>query len=317
MNKNKVTLKITKEVKTAVLVLLGIFLFIFGYNYLKGQNLFEPKNIYYTEFDYNALSTSSVVTVKGNTVGKIQDIIYDYKTGRTRIAFTVNEQLKFSKNSKIRLYETGLMGGNAIAIIISNDGELAKPGDVLESEIQVGLITSLSKNFSGLSTDLNATLKSTDTLLTNINKIVIDESDAGLKRTIAELNATLKAYKNLANTLNGVVSENDKNIAAILDSFKTASNDLAAMTSELKEANVGNTVESLNETLSNINSLLAGLNNGEGSMGKLLKDEALYQNLEGATKEMEALLKDIKLHPKRYFRVLSKKEIPYQESETN
>jgi len=310
-------LKITKEVKTAVLVLLGIFLFIFGYNYLKGQNLFEPKNIYYTEFDYNALSTSSVVTVKGNTVGKIQDIIYDYKTGRTRIAFTVNEQLKFSKNSKIRLYETGLMGGNAIAIIISNDGELAKPGDVLESEIQVGLITSLSKNFSGLSTDLNATLKSTDTLLTNINKIVIDESDAGLKRTIAELNATLKAYKNLANTLNGVVSENDKNIAAILDSFKTASNDLAAMTSELKEANVGNTVESLNETLSNINSLLAGLNNGEGSMGKLLKDEALYQNLEGATKEMEALLKDIKLHPKRYFRVLSKKEIPYQESETN
>ena len=111
-------MKITKEVKTAVLVLLGIFLFIFGYNYLKGQNLFEPKNIYYTEFDYNALSTSSVVTVKGNTVGKIQDIIYDYKTGRTRIAFTVNEQLKFSKNSKIRLYETGLMGGNAIAIII-------------------------------------------------------------------------------------------------------------------------------------------------------------------------------------------------------
>jgi len=310
-------LKITKEVKTAVLVLLGIFLFIFGYNYLKGQNLFEPKNIYYTEFDYNALSSSSVVTVKGNTVGKIQDIIYDFKTGKTRIAFSVNDQLKFSVNSKIRLYETGLMGGNALAVIISNDGELAKPGDVLESEIQVGLITSLSKNFSGLSTDLNATLKSTDTLLTNINKIVIDESDAGLKRTIAELNATLKSFKNLANSLNGVVSENDKNITTILDNFKTTSNDLAVMTSELKEANVGNTVQSLNETLTKINVLLAGVNNGEGSMGKLLKDETLYQNLEGATKEMEALLKDIKLHPKRYFRILSKKEIPYQESETN
>ena len=310
-------MKITKEVKTAVLVLLGIFLFIFGYNYLKGQNLFEPKNIYYTEFDYNALSSSSVVTVKGNTVGKIQDIIYDFKTGKTRIAFSVNDQLKFSVNSKIRLYETGLMGGNALAVIISNDGELAKPGDVLESEIQVGLITSLSKNFSGLSTDLNATLKSTDTLLTNINKIVIDESDAGLKRTIAELNATLKSFKNLANSINGVVSENDKNITTILENFKTTSNDLAVMTSELKEANVGNTVQSLNETLTKINVLLAGVNNGEGSMGKLLKDETLYQNLEGATKEMEALLKDIKLHPKRYFRILSKKEIPYQESEIN
>jgi len=209
------------------------------------------------------------------------------------------------------------MGGNALAVIISNDGELAKPGDVLESEIQVGLITSLSKNFSGLSTDLNATLKSTDTLLTNINKIVIDESDAGLKRTIAELNATLKSFKNLANSINGVVSENDKNITTILENFKTTSDDLAVMTSELKEANVGNTVQSLNETLTKINVLLAGVNNGEGSMGKLLKDETLYQNLEGATKEMEALLKDIKLHPKRYFRILSKKEIPYQESEIN
>ncbi len=310
-------MKITKEVKTAVLVLLGIFLFIFGYNYLKGQNLFEPKNVYYTEFDYNALSSSSVVTVKGNTVGKIQDIIYDFKTGKTRIGFTVNKELKFSKDSKIRLYETGLMGGNALAIIVSNEGELAKPGDILESEVQVGMITSLSKNFAGLSNELDTTLKTTDELLTNVNKIVIDESDAGLKRTISELNATLKSFKDLSNSLNSVVSENDKNIAVILENFKTTSSELAVMMSDLKEANLGNTVDSLNSTLANVNTLLTNLNNGEGSMGKLLKDDALYKNLEGATKEMELLLEDIKLHPKRYFRILSKKEIPYTEPETN
>jgi len=310
-------LKISKEVKTAILALLGIILFIFGFNYLKGKNLLESNDVYYTEFDYNALSKSSVVTVKGNSVGKVQDIIYDYKTGKTRVAFSVNDQLKFSKNSIIRLYETGLMGGNAIAVVMSEDGELAKPGDFLKSEVEVGLIRSLTKNFSGLSTDLNSTLKSTDTLLTNLNKIVVDESDAGLKKTISELNAALKAYKNLAYIINGVVSENDKNITTILENFKTTSTELAQITAELKEAKLGNTVESLNTTLTNVNTLLAGLNNGEGSMGKLLKDETLYNNLEGASKEIEALLKDIKLHPKRYFRILSKKEIPYQESETN
>ncbi len=225
-------MKITKEVKTAILVILGIVLFIFGYNYLKGQNLFETKNVYYTIFDYNALSPSSVVTVKGNTVGKIQDIIYDYKTGKTRVAFSVNKQLKFSINSTVKLYETGLMGGNALAIILSQDGEPAKPGDVLKSQVEVGLITSLSKNFSGLSTDLNATLKSTDTLLTNLNQIVIDESDKGLKKTIAELNQTLAAYKNLAHTINGTVSDNDKNINIILENFKNTSNDLAKLTAE-------------------------------------------------------------------------------------
>ncbi|MCF8274850.1 MAG: MlaD family protein [Flavobacteriaceae bacterium] len=309
-------MKISKEVKTAILVLLGIILFIFGFNYLKGINLFEPDNIYYTEFDYNALNKSSVVTLKGNTVGKVQDIIYDYKTGKTRIAFSVNEQLKFSKNSTIRLYETGLMGGNAISIILAYDQDIAKPGDVLKSEVEMGLIRTLSKNFSGLSDNLDSTLKSTDTLLGNINKIVIDESDAGLKKTIQELNATLTAYKNLAYSINGVVSENDKNINTILENFKTTSTELSQITAQLKQANLGQTVESLNTTLSNVNTLLAGLNNGEGSMGKLLKDETLYKNLEGASKEIEELLRDIKLHPKRYFRVLSKKEIPYGDSET-
>ena len=310
-------MKISREVKTAILVLLGIVLFILGYNYLKGQNLFATDDVYYTEFNYNALSESSVVTVKGNTVGKVQDIIYDFETGKTRIAFTVNEKLKFSINSKIRLYETGLMGGNALAIIISNDGELAKPGDVLQSEVEVGLIRSLSKNFSGLSDDLNSTLKSTDTLLTNLNKIVEDESEAGLKQTILELNTALKAYKNLAFSIDKVVRENDTNIASILENFKSTSDDLTLLTKELKEANIGNTVESLNTTLANVNALLSIINEGEGSIGMLLKDETMYKNLEGASKELEELLRDIKLHPKRYIRILSKKEIPYETSETN
>jgi phospholipid/cholesterol/gamma-HCH transport system substrate-binding protein len=310
-------LKISREVKTGILVLLGIILFVLGFNYLKGQNLFATDDVYYTEFNYNALSKSSSVTVRGNAVGKVQDIFYDFETGKTRIAFTVDEKLKFSKNSKIRLYETGLMGGNAIAIIVKNDGELAKPGDVLESEVEEGLIRSLSKNFSGLSIDLNSTLKSTDTLLTNLNRIVTDDSDAGLKQTILELNMALTAYKNLAFSIDKVVQENDTNIAGILENFKSTSDDLNSLTKELKEADIGNTIASLNTTLTSVNTLLTNLNNGEGSMGMLMKDETLYKNLEGASKELEELLRDIKLHPKRYFRILSKKEIPYEKSETN
>lgn len=306
-------MKLSKEVKTGVLVLSGIALFIFGYNYLKGKNLFESTDVYYTEFDYNALDKSSPITVNGNNVGKIQDIVYDYNSGKTRVSFEVNEALKFSKNSIIKMYETGLMGGNGLAILISNDGEQAKPGDVLPSTVEFGLVTSLSKSFSGISDNLDATLQSTDTLMVSINKLVNDNSDAGLKRTIQELNHTLQSFKNTSNSVNAVISNNDKNITAILEKFKTISADLAVLTTDLKNANIGTTVENLNGTLNKLNTILATIEKGEGSMGKLLKDEALYKNLEGATKEMEALLKDIKLHPKRYFRVLSKKEIPYQE----
>ena len=306
-------MKISKEVKTGILVLSGIVLFIFGFNYLKGKNLFESTDVYYTEFDYNALNKSSPITVNGNTVGKIQDIVYDYNTGKTKVSFSVNAALKFSKNSVIKMYETGLMGGNGLAILISTEGEQAKPGDVLPSEVELGLVTTLSKNFSGLSDNLDATLKSTDTLMLSINRLINDNSDAGLKRTIEELNHTLKSFKNTSNSVNAVISNNDKNIAAILEKFKTISSDLAVLTADLKNADVGTTVENLDNTINKLNTILATIDKGEGSIGKLLKDESLYNNLEGATKEMEELLRDIKLHPKRYFRVLSKKEIPYQE----
>ncbi|WP_372755160.1 MlaD family protein [Mariniflexile sp.] len=310
-------MKITREVKTGILVLAGIALFIFGFNYLKGRNLFEPTDVFYTEFDYNALDKSSAVTVNGNNVGKIEDISYNYETGKTRVAFTVSEKLKFSKSSKIKMYETGFMGGNALAILISHEGEQAKPGDLLESEVEFGLITNLSKNFSGVTDNLDSALKSTDSLMLSVNRLVNDNSEAGLKRTIEELNYTLKSFKTTSNSVNSVISNNDKNITAILEKFKTISSDIAVLTTDLKNANVGATVETLNSTIEKLNSVLATIEKGDGTLGKLLKDDSLYNNLEGATKEMEALLLDIKLHPKRYFRILSKKEIPYTEPTTN
>jgi len=310
-------LKITREVKTAVLVLSGIVLFIYLYNYLKGENLFDSNITYYTKFDYNALETSSPVTIKGNTVGKISNISYDFETGMTIVELSVSKDLNFSKNSKIRLYELGLMGGNALSIIPGSEGEMAKNGDFLESEVEPGLIKSLSKNFSGLSTELDSTLKSADSLMTNLNKVVADDSENGLKAVIAELNATLKGYKVLSYSVNDMITKNDENINAILENFKTISQDLSQMSAQLKDVNLGETVVHLDSTLVSVNNLISGMEKGEGSMGKLLKDEALYNNLVGVSKEMEELLKDIKLHPKRYFRVLSKKEIPYQPEQEN
>lgn len=310
-------MKISREVKTAVLVISGIVLFIYLYNYLKGENLFDSNITYYTKFDYNALEASSPVTIKGNNVGKISNISYDFETGMTIVELSVSKELSFSKNSKIRLYELGLMGGNALSIIPGSEGEMAKSGDFLESEVEPGLIKSLTKNFSGLSTELDSTLKSADSLMTNLNKVVADDSENGLKAVIAELNATLKGYKNLSYSVNDMIIKNDENINAILENFKTISQDLSQMSAQLKDANLGDAVVHLDSTLVSVNNLISGMEQGEGSMGKLLKDEALYNNLVGVSKEMEELLKDIKLHPKRYFRVLSKKEIPYQPEQEN
>ncbi|MEH6538036.1 MAG: MlaD family protein [Psychroserpens sp.] len=304
-------MKVSREIKTAILVLSGIILLIFLINYLKGENLFESPDTYYTEFDYNALTKSSPVTVKGNAVGKIKDIKYDYETGKTRVEFTVDDQLKFSKESKVRLYATGLMGGNALAIVVDNEGELAKSGDFLNSEVEDDLISSLTKNFSGVSNNLDSTLKSADTLLVSLNNLVEDESEDGLKSAIAELNATMKSFKTLSFSVNALVKNNDAKLSSLLDNFDTIAQNLSVITSDLQKVKFSETVAKLDETLSSVNNLMTGIQSGDGTIGKLLKDEGLYDNLEAASKEMEELLRDIKLHPARYRRILSKKEIPY------
>ncbi|MCA0133514.1 MlaD family protein [Winogradskyella alexanderae] len=305
-------MKISREIKTAVLVLSGIALFIYLFSYLKGEDLFTDKQTYYTEFDYNALSMSSPVTIRGNKVGKIEDIRYDFETGKTRVSFSVNPQLEFSKNSTIRLYETGLMGGNALAIIRANDKDIAKPGDYIPSEVQPGLVTTLKNNFSGISTDLDSAIRSADTLMTSINAMVVDESAGSLKKTIAELNETLKSFKNLSNSIQEVIATNDEKIASVLDNFDKTSKDLSELSKEIKEAGLTETIDNLNKTLVNAQEMLSAIDNNEGTIGKLLNDDSLYNNLEAASKEMELLLLDIKLHPARYRRILSKKEIPYQ-----
>jgi phospholipid/cholesterol/gamma-HCH transport system substrate-binding protein len=304
-------LKITREVKTAILVISGIALFLYLLSYLKGDDIFSNTQTYYTEFDYNALNPSSAVTIKGNKIGKVEEIKYDFKSGKTRVEFSVDPQLKFSKNSRIRLYQTGLMGGNALAIIDTNDGDLAKSGDFIQSEIKKGLMSSMESDLPKVTAGLDGTLRSADTLVNSLNALVVDESADGLKSTISELNATLKSFKNLSYSVQAIVKDNDKKIASILDNFNETSNSLKELSLELKGAGLSKTVEDLNRTLVSMQVLLTSIENGEGTIGKLLKDDALYKNLEGASKEMELLLLDIKLHPARYRRILSKKEIPY------
>jgi phospholipid/cholesterol/gamma-HCH transport system substrate-binding protein len=306
-------LKVSREVKTAVLVLSGIALFIYLFSYLKGEDLFTNTDTYYTQFDYNALSMSSAVTVKGNKVGKVEDIKYDFKTGKTIVSFSVNPQLEFSKNSIIRLYETGIMGGNALAIVNAYDGQTAKPGDFIQSEVQPGLITSLRKNFSGLSADLDSSIRTADTLMSNLNTLVIDESSDGIKAAIAELNETLRAFRSLSISVQGMVKQNENKISGLLENFENTSSNLDSLTLELKEAGLSKTVANLDKTLIALQDVIGQVASPDGTIGKLLNDDALYNNLESATKELELLLLDIKLHPARYRRVLSKKEIPYEE----
>jgi phospholipid/cholesterol/gamma-HCH transport system substrate-binding protein len=310
-------LKITREVKTAILVISGILLFIYLFNFLKGNDILDSSRTYYAVYDnVEGLAPSTPVTINGLNVGKVQDITFtEDGSGKLLVKLVVEEEFDFSKNSEAQLYEAGLIGGKAIAIIPAFDNaENAVKGTFLKGTVKAGLSELVNQRLTPLQEKLETTIVSADSLLININSVFDDRTRANLRNSIAQLNTTISSFKATSESLNDLVVNNKDNLKSTLNNIEIISGNLSEITDSIAKANLAGTIQNLQSTITNFNSILVKIENGEGSMGKLMQDEGLYNNLEGATKEMEALLKDIKLHPKRYFRILSKKEIPYSEN---
>lgn len=309
-------MQITKEVKTGVLVILGILLFIFGFNYLKGENLLSSSRVFYTEYEnVEGLVASTPVTISGLPVGKVLDISFkEDGSGKLVVKLLVDSDFEFSKNSSAELYETGLIGGKAIAIVPAFDeAQNAEDGDYLEGGKKAGLTDLVNQRLTPLQDKIENMMLSADALLKNINDVFDEETKGNLKKSIAELSSTMASFKNTSASLNQMIQNNQEHIDSVLTNADKVTGNLADITKTISESNLDETIKSLEETLSSFNMMLTAMNNGEGTMGKLLKDDELYNNLTNASSELEALLKDIKLHPKRYTRIMSKKEIPYQE----
>ncbi|WP_298533813.1 MlaD family protein [uncultured Algibacter sp.] len=309
-------MKITREVKTGILAILGIILFIFGFNYLKGENLLNSSRVFFTEYEnVEGLVVSTPVTISGLPVGKVLDIYFkEDGSGKIVVKLLVDSDFEFSKNSSAELYETGLIGGKAIAIMPAFDNAaIAKYGDYLKGGKKAGLTDLVNQRLTPLQEKIETMMASADELLHNLNDVFDEQTKDNLKKSIAELSSTMASFKNTSTSLNKMIQDNQEHIDSVLTNASRITSNMADITKTISDSNIDETIKSLEETLNSFNKTLTAMDNGEGTMGKLLKDEELYNNLAGATSELEALLKDIKLHPKRYTRVLSKKEIPYEE----
>lgn len=313
-------MKISKEVKTGILVLSGIVLLYYGLNYLKGRDLFNSSLTFFTEYNnVEGLVPSTPVTINGLSVGKVTNI--DFKgdgSGKLLVKFIVDSEFEFSKNSKAELYETGLIGGKAIAIVPAFDGsENAKEDDILQGTIKAGLTDLVNQRLTPLQEKIEVMMVGADSLLNNLNDVFDDKTKANLRASVAGINDVIQNFKKTSSSLNTLMANNEEKLNNTLSNVDKISSNLSKTTQQLANANLEETIKSLETTIQNFNGISDKLKNGEGSIGKLLHDDELYNNIKGATGELESLLNDIKLHPKRYFRILSKKEIPYSEEKSN
>jgi phospholipid/cholesterol/gamma-HCH transport system substrate-binding protein len=308
-------LKLTREIKTAILVIASILLFIWGYSFLKGRDLFANYKTLYVEYDnVEDLSASAPVTLNGLVIGKVSKITISETTGKLLVELQLKTDFPISKTSQASLYSPGLIGGKQIAIVPNMaDKELAEEGQMLVSNVKLGLTDSLGGKLEPLQQKLEKMLLNIDVLVSGLNNVLDKKGQEDIKKTLAELSQTMEQFHKAAGSINGILDTNKGQINGVVTNFNKMSSNFNKISDSLNKADLGKTVRNLNQTLAKVDGIMSNLNSGKGTAGKLLNDDALYNNLAKTSKELELLLQDVRLYPTRYVNVslFGKKNKPY------
>ncbi len=308
-------MKLTREIKTAILVISSILLFIWGYSFLKGKDIFTNYKTFYVEYDnVEGLLASAPVTLNGLNVGKVNSISIDNSTGKLLVELLLKTDFPISKSSTATIYEPGFIGGRQIAIYPNfDDKELAIDGQKLKGTIKLGLTASVGEKLEPLQAKIEKLMLNADQLISGLNSILDKKGQEDIKNSLSEMNKTITEFHKASTSLNAILDSNKTQISGIVSNFNKVSSDFSKISDSLNKADLGKTAKNLEKTLANVDTIMANLQAGKGTMGKMLTDEALYKNIEKATKEMELLLQDLRLYPTRYVNVslFGKKNKPY------
>lgn len=295
-----------KEIKIGLLAIVAFACLIIGINYLKGINLFKVTNHYYVSFDNVAgVTLSSPVFANGYQIGLVQSINFDYKNlGKTYVEVKCDKSVRIPEGSYGELV-TELLGGVKMNIIVdpTNRSKYLASGDTLTGRLNQGLMDTAQKE---LIPKLQVTMERLDTLLASLNSLVNDPALSGTLKNANQITSNLTATTSKLNTL----LSND--IPAITGNLSHITNNFATISDNLKEIDYASTLNKVDATLANVQLLTEKMNRQDNTLGLLLNDTGIYDNLNRTTANAASLLQDLKSHPKRYvhFSLFGKKDKP-------
>ena len=305
-------MKISRELKTGVLILTCITIFIFGFNYLKGTSLLDNSKIISALYtDVEGLVIGANITINGMNVGKVKNIDFNENYEKIMVTFSLRNDLSFSNQSKAQLYEAGLIGGKAIAIIPTyENGNVIKNGDVLPSDIKPGLTELVNQQIAPLQDKIEGLLTSADSLLAGVSNVMNYKTQNNLKLALQGLTESVENVAKLTKNMNQIVKQNERNFKGTFDNLKSTSKNLNQLTDSLTQIPFNSTINNIEQTSEDLKSIISRLELGSGTIGKLLNEDELYNKLLGSSEGLEALLNDLKDNPKKYvhFSIFGRKE---------
>ena len=294
-------MKIRKEITISICVILSLCILFLGIDFLKGVNVFKPSNYYTASYtNVNGLAVSAPVTINGYKIGLVRSIEYLYDNpGHVGVEFSLDKELKLPVGSKAVIV-CDMLGTATVQLILTDNKEFHNVGDEIIGETASGLMDNISND---LMPGVANIFPKIDSLLTSINKLVSDPAlEASVKRLdaiTANLQATIVSLDKASKSLPKVMT----NIEGVTDNVNTITGNFAVLSEELKNAPIDSTLMNIQQTTENLRLLTEELNNPNSSLGLLMNDPQLYNNLNNTVKSLDSLFIDIKKNPKRYISI--------------
>lgn len=293
---------LSKETKAAIFVLTTIFLFIFGFNFLKGSSLLDKQKTVYAVYDeVDGLLVGANVMINGLSIGNVTDL--DFLPNSTKIVVTlkVKDKINFSSNSSATIYETGVLGGLAIAIEpIFQKGMVVKSGDTLNSNIRPGLTELINRQIEPLQRKLESTLTSVDSIFSGASYVLNKETQNDIKESLNTLTSAVKAINNSSLIIEKTLTEKNTQINNSIDNIESITTNLSNVSKELNNFGIAGVLSNLEKSVDGINLIVSNLNSDNSSLGKLISNDDVYENLNLSIESLNLLINDIKTNPKKY-----------------
>ncbi len=312
-------MKIKTEYKVGIIGVITIAILYFGIIFLKGKDLFNVETSYYAVFDdVSGLYKSNYIYLNGMKVGYIKDIkSIDEKASKFIVWIAVDSEIEIPKDSKIMIFSSDLLGSKALKIKMGISNETFHRRDTIESAIENGMIDQLADNITPIVVKLNSVMTNVDTLIVGVNAILDKQAQNDIKQSLENIKSITQNLENVSIKLDGLIDTEKVKIQAIIDNAESitsnfrqnnekltnAINNFSNISDTIAKANLGETIIEANKSLNSLSKIIKSIENGEGSAGLLIRDDKLYKNLETSTKKLDALIEDIKQHPKRYLKI--------------
>ena len=295
-------MRLSKEIKAAFFVLSTILLFIFGFNYLKGSSILDKQKTIYAVYDeVDGLLVGANVMINGLSIGNVTEL--DFLPNSTKIIVTlkVKDKLNFSSKSTASIYETGVLGGLAISIEPLFEREsIVKTGDTLMSSVRPGLTELINRQIEPLSRQLQSTITSVDSIFTGASNVLNRQTQEEIKESISVLTSAINAINNSSLIIEETLISKNTQINNTIDNFEKISSNLSNVSDELNSFGLSSLLTNLQVSVDGIGSIVDNLDSDNSTLGKLINEDEVYNNLNSSIESLNILINDIKANPKKY-----------------